>query len=35
LLTTKEPTNDQIEVAIASFNKLIEIEKNDNNIIKA
>lgn len=25
-LTTKEPTDDQIEVAIASFNRLIEIE---------
>lgn len=27
LLTTKEPQDDQVEVAIASFNKLIEIEK--------
>lgn len=28
LLTTKEPKNDQVEVAIASFNKLNEVEKN-------
>ena len=28
LLTTKEPKNDQVEVAIASFNKLHEVEKN-------
>ncbi|WP_332646705.1 DUF1385 domain-containing protein [Lysinibacillus sp. 54212] len=28
LLTTKEPTNDQVEVAIASFNKLHEVEKH-------
>jgi uncharacterized protein YqhQ len=27
LLTTKEPQDDQVEVAIASFNKLMEIEK--------
>ncbi|PGT87635.1 MULTISPECIES: DUF1385 domain-containing protein [Bacillaceae] len=27
LLTTKEPTNDQVEVAIASFNELIRMEK--------
>lgn len=27
LLTTKEPTNDQVEVAIASFNRLLEMEK--------
>ncbi|WP_153123546.1 DUF1385 domain-containing protein [Peribacillus tepidiphilus] len=27
LLTTKEPSDDQVEVAIASFNKLLEIEK--------
>lgn len=26
-LTTKEPTDDQIEVAIASFNKLLSVEK--------
>lgn len=28
LLTTKEPTNDQVEVAIASFQKLLQLEKN-------
>ena len=28
LLTTKEPKDDMVEVAIASFNKLHEIEKN-------
>lgn len=28
LLTTKEPNDDQVEVAIASFNKLLEVEKN-------
>ncbi|MFD1926584.1 DUF1385 domain-containing protein [Sporosarcina siberiensis] len=27
LLTTKEPDNEQVEVAIASFEKLIEVEK--------
>lgn len=27
LLTTKEPKDDQVEVAIASFNKLLEVEK--------
>jgi uncharacterized protein YqhQ len=27
LLTTKEPSNDQVEVAIASFNELIRMEK--------
>ncbi|MBD7983178.1 DUF1385 domain-containing protein [Sporosarcina sp. Sa2YVA2] len=27
LLTTKEPEDDQVEVAIASFNKLLEIEE--------
>ncbi|MGM0874180.1 MAG: DUF1385 domain-containing protein [Bacillota bacterium] len=27
LLTTKEPTNDQVEVAIASFNELMRMEK--------
>lgn len=27
LLTTKEPTNDQVEVAIASFNELLRLEK--------
>ena len=27
LLTTKEPQDEQVEVAIASFTKLIEIEK--------
>ncbi|MBM7650449.1 uncharacterized protein YqhQ [Bacillus ectoiniformans] len=28
LLTTKEPSNDQVEVAIASFEKLLKLEKN-------
>ena len=28
LLTTKEPTDDQVEIAIASFNKLREIEQD-------
>lgn len=28
LLTTKEPKDDQVEVAISSFNKLHEVEKN-------
>ena len=28
LLTTKPPHDDQVEVAIASFNKLHEVEKN-------
>lgn len=28
LLTTKEPSDDQIEVSIASFNRLLELEKN-------
>ncbi len=28
LLTTKEPNDDQVEVAIASFNKLHEVERN-------
>lgn len=28
LLTTKEPNDEQVEVAIASFNKLLEIEKD-------
>ncbi|MGM9951087.1 MAG: DUF1385 domain-containing protein [Lysinibacillus sp.] len=28
LLTTKEPKDDQVEVAIASFNKLHEVERN-------
>lgn len=28
LLTTKEPSDDMVEVSIASFNKLHEIEKN-------
>jgi uncharacterized protein YqhQ len=27
LLTTKEPSDDQVEVSIASFNRLLEIEK--------
>jgi len=29
LLTTKEPTDDQVEVSIASFNRLLEVEKNN------
>jgi uncharacterized protein YqhQ len=28
LLTTKEPTNDQVEVALASFTELMKMEKN-------
>lgn len=28
LLTTKDPNDEQVEVAIASFNKLLEVEKN-------
>ncbi len=32
LLTTKEPHDDQVEVAIASFNKLLDIEKDPANI---
>lgn len=28
LLTTKEPQDDQVEVAIASFNKLLEVEQH-------
>jgi len=31
LLTTKEPSNDQVEVAIASFNRLLEMEKETEN----
>lgn len=30
LLTTKEPKDDQVEVAILSFNRLLEIEKEGN-----
>ncbi|GMB07669.1 membrane protein [Thermolongibacillus altinsuensis] len=30
LLTTKEPTNDQVEVAIASFQRLLELETEAN-----
>ena len=33
LLTTKEPTNEQVEIAIASFTKLREVEK-DTNIVQ-
>jgi uncharacterized protein YqhQ len=29
LLTTKEPSDDQVEVSIASFNRLLEVEKNN------
>ncbi|MGX9135239.1 DUF1385 domain-containing protein [Rummeliibacillus sp. JY-2-4R] len=32
LLTTKEPNDEQVEVAIASFNKLLEIEKDPSQI---
>jgi uncharacterized protein YqhQ len=31
LLTTKEPNNDQIEVAISSFNQLLKMEKETDN----
>lgn len=31
LLTTKEPTDDQVEVAIASFNRLLEMEDETKN----
>ncbi|MDQ0161378.1 DUF1385 domain-containing protein [Aeribacillus alveayuensis] len=31
LLTTKEPTDDQIEVAIASFHKLLHLEEKNKN----
>ncbi|MCH3078521.1 DUF1385 domain-containing protein, partial [Listeria monocytogenes] len=27
LLTTKDPSDDQVEVAIASFNELLRVEK--------
>lgn len=30
LLTTKEPTDDQVEVAIASFRELLKLEKEEN-----
>lgn len=33
LLTTKEPDDDQVEVAIASFNKLVEIEVHGEEIL--
>jgi uncharacterized protein YqhQ len=26
LLTTKQPTDDQVEVAIASFNRMLELD---------
>ncbi len=35
LLTTKEPSNDQVEVAIASFEKLISIEESAEKGLKA
>lgn len=31
LLTTKEPQNDQVEVSIASFNRMLELEKQHAN----
>lgn len=31
LLTTKEPQNDQVEVSIASFNRMLELEKQNAN----
>jgi uncharacterized protein YqhQ len=34
LLTTKEPANDQVEVAIASFNELLRMEKETQEGIK-
>jgi uncharacterized protein YqhQ len=34
LLTTKEPTNDQVEVALASFTELIKMEKNTKDDLK-
>ncbi|MCL6588019.1 MAG: DUF1385 domain-containing protein, partial [Anoxybacillus sp.] len=30
LLTTKEPTDDQVEVAIASFEQLLQLEEQEN-----
>ncbi|MGN1400692.1 MAG: DUF1385 domain-containing protein [Bacillus sp. (in: firmicutes)] len=35
LLTTKEPQDDQVEVAIASFRKLLEMEEKTNTCLKA
>ncbi|MBM7584591.1 uncharacterized protein YqhQ [Bacillus pakistanensis] len=34
LLTTKEPRNDQVEVAIASFNELLKMEKDTESRLK-
>lgn len=34
LLTTKEPTDDQVEVALASFNELLRLEKDTNEGLK-
>ncbi|PPA71385.1 DUF1385 domain-containing protein [Jeotgalibacillus proteolyticus] len=34
LLTTKEPKNDQVEVAIASFNRMMELEKESESGLK-
>lgn len=34
LLTTKEPADDQVEVAIASFNELLRMEDETNNLKK-
>jgi uncharacterized protein YqhQ len=34
LLTTKEPKNDQVEVAIASFNELLKMEKDTESRLK-
>ncbi len=33
LLTTKEPDDDQVEVAIASFNKLLEVEVHGESVL--
>ncbi|GKV68102.1 membrane protein [Sporosarcina sp. NCCP-2716] len=33
LLTTKEPEDDQVEVAIASFNKLLEVEVHGESVL--
>ncbi len=36
LFTTREPTNDQVAVAITSFNKILEREKSlENDLCKA
>ena len=35
LLTTKQPTDDQVEVAIASFNRMLEVDKHAANVAKS